>query len=180
MMIDELFLRNGWPTKGVKPYFQLRPLSVILTIANLQHPASRIWAYAEPEFRLCWMKLYSSDNLYTKVPQVQLKGHGAPPNEVERSAVWSSNFPIPVNTCHAMEFQIQIYLYRDWTNYNTSRNESVRRDKDVVEQLIWCGSNAFIDRCKQILSIFVFSLLMTVSLFQPTENKIRQLPKYDL
>ena len=31
---DELFLRNGWPTKGVKPYFQLGPLSKIFTIAN--------------------------------------------------------------------------------------------------------------------------------------------------
>ena len=40
---DELFLRNGWPSKGVKLYFQLGSLSVILTIANLHYAASRIW-----------------------------------------------------------------------------------------------------------------------------------------
>ena len=39
---DELFLWYGWPTKGVKPYFQPGPLSEILTIANLRHAASRI------------------------------------------------------------------------------------------------------------------------------------------
>ena len=65
---DELFLWYGWPTKGVKPYFQPGPLSEILTIANLRHAASRIWTSAEPEFRLCWMKLCSSDNHYTTVP----------------------------------------------------------------------------------------------------------------
>ena len=37
----ELFLRNGWPTKGVKPYFHLGPLSKIFTIANLRHAANR-------------------------------------------------------------------------------------------------------------------------------------------
>ena len=31
----ELFLRYGWPTKGIWPYFQLGPLSEILTIRNL-------------------------------------------------------------------------------------------------------------------------------------------------
>ena len=49
-------------------YFQSGPLSKILTIANLRQAASRIWTCAEPEFRLCWMKLCSSDNHYTKVP----------------------------------------------------------------------------------------------------------------
>ena len=34
---DELFLWYGWPKKGVFPYFQLRPLSEILTMVNLQH-----------------------------------------------------------------------------------------------------------------------------------------------
>ena len=61
---DELILRNGWPTKGVKPYFQSGPLSGIFTIANLRHSASRIWYCAEPELRLCWKKSYSSDNNY--------------------------------------------------------------------------------------------------------------------
>ena len=54
---DELFLWYGWPTKGVKPYFQPGPLSEMLTIADLRHATSRIWTCAEPEFRFCWMKL---------------------------------------------------------------------------------------------------------------------------
>ena len=62
---NELFLWYGWPTKGVKPYFQPGPLSEILTIANLWQAASRTWTCAEPEFRLYWIKLYSSDNHYT-------------------------------------------------------------------------------------------------------------------
>ena len=37
----------------------------IVTITNLWHAASRIWTCSEPEFRLCWMKLCSSDNHYT-------------------------------------------------------------------------------------------------------------------
>ena len=51
--------------KAFKPYFQPGPLLEILTIANLRHAASRVWACAEPEFRLGWMKLCSSDNHYT-------------------------------------------------------------------------------------------------------------------
>ena len=62
---DELFLWYGWQMKGLYPYFQPGPLSEILTISNLQHATSRIWTCAEPEFRLCWMKLCSSDNHYT-------------------------------------------------------------------------------------------------------------------
>ena len=54
---DELILWYGWPTKGVQPYFQSGPLSGNLTIANLQHAASKIWICAKPGFRLCWMKL---------------------------------------------------------------------------------------------------------------------------
>ena len=56
--------------KGVLSYFRLRPLSEILTIVNLRHAASRIWTYAEPEFRLCWMKLCSRDNYDTTAPQL--------------------------------------------------------------------------------------------------------------
>ena len=37
----------------------------ILTTSNLRHATSRIWTCAEPEFRLCWIKLYSNDNYYT-------------------------------------------------------------------------------------------------------------------
>ena len=64
----ELFVWYGWPTQDVKPYFQPGPLSEILTIANLRQAGSRISACAEPEFRLWWMKLCSSDNHYTTVP----------------------------------------------------------------------------------------------------------------
>ena len=32
----DFFLWYGWLTKGVKPYFQPRPLSEILTISNLR------------------------------------------------------------------------------------------------------------------------------------------------
>ena len=44
----ELFLWYGWPAKGAQPYFQPGPISEILTIANLWHNASTIWAYIEP------------------------------------------------------------------------------------------------------------------------------------
>ena len=40
----------------------------ILTTSNLRHPTSRIWTCAEPEFRLCWIKLWSSDNHCTTAP----------------------------------------------------------------------------------------------------------------
>ena len=45
-------------------------LSEILTIANLQHAAIRVCACAEPEFRLSWMKLCSSDDHYTTAPRI--------------------------------------------------------------------------------------------------------------
>ena len=45
-----------------------RSLSEILTVANLRHAASSIWTWTEPVFRLCWIKLYSSDNHYTTAP----------------------------------------------------------------------------------------------------------------
>ena len=64
-----VFFWYGWPTKDVYPFFQPGPLSEILTISNLQHAVSRIWTCAEPEFRLCWMKLCGSDNYYTTVEQ---------------------------------------------------------------------------------------------------------------
>ena len=48
--------------------FQPGPLSELFTIANLQHTASRISTCTEPEFRLCCMKLCSSDNHCTTAP----------------------------------------------------------------------------------------------------------------
>ena len=44
---DESFLRNGWQTKGVIPYFQPRPLSEIFIIANLWLATSGIWTCVE-------------------------------------------------------------------------------------------------------------------------------------
>ena len=38
-----------------------------LTIVNLRHAVSRIWACAELEFRVCWIQLCSSDNHYTTI-----------------------------------------------------------------------------------------------------------------
>ena len=40
--IDELFLLNDWPTKGIQPFFQSWLLSEILIIEILQHLVSRI------------------------------------------------------------------------------------------------------------------------------------------
>ena len=50
---DELC--HGWPTKDFLLYFHKGRLSEMLTIANLQHAASRIWTCVKPEFRLWWM-----------------------------------------------------------------------------------------------------------------------------
>ena len=51
---------------------QQRTLSEILTIANIRHAAIRIWTCAEPEFRLCWMKLCTRDNQHHKSHLVQI------------------------------------------------------------------------------------------------------------
>ena len=66
---DELVLWYGWLKKGTWTYFQPGPLSEILTTADLWHSASRFWTCPGPKFKLSWMKLYSSDNNYTTVPQ---------------------------------------------------------------------------------------------------------------
>ena len=63
----------GWTMKGIHLYFHPGPLLEILTLANLRHAANRIWTYAVPEFRLCWRKMCSSDNQYTKAPQCPLR-----------------------------------------------------------------------------------------------------------
>lgn len=60
-----MVLPNGWPTKGVGFYFRLGPL-------HRSHNCRRRTCLeqdlnlrkAEPEFIPCWMKFYSSDNLY--------------------------------------------------------------------------------------------------------------------
>ena len=42
----------------------------ILIIANFWDATSRIWTCAEPDFRFCWMKLWSRDNHFTLVIHV--------------------------------------------------------------------------------------------------------------
>ena len=64
---DELFLWYGWPMHGIA----LFPAGTTVRDPHhheFWHTASRIWTCTEPEFRLWWMKLYSSDNHYTTVP----------------------------------------------------------------------------------------------------------------
>ena len=38
--------------------------------SRISDTPSRVWACAEPEFRLSWMKLCSSDNHYTTAPRI--------------------------------------------------------------------------------------------------------------
>ena len=64
--VDELLLWYDWQIFSL---FHSGPLSEMLTITNLWHATCRIWTFAGPEFRLCWMKLCNSDNHYTRVPQ---------------------------------------------------------------------------------------------------------------
>ena len=63
MMMINCFCGMVDRRKVFMPYFQPGPLSEILTIANLWHAVSKVWTCAESEFRLCWTKLYSIDNL---------------------------------------------------------------------------------------------------------------------
>ena len=47
--------------------------------ANLPHPASRIWTFAEPGSRTCWIKLYITNNHFAGVPQMK---------NSQRNAMW--------------------------------------------------------------------------------------------
>ena len=58
--------------KAFMTYLKPGPISEINTIADIWHAATRVWTWAESEFRLCWMKLCSSDNHYTIAPRQQL------------------------------------------------------------------------------------------------------------
>ena len=44
-------------------------MSEILTIANSWHDGSKMWTWKEPKFRLCWIKLCSSDNHHATAPR---------------------------------------------------------------------------------------------------------------
>ena len=67
---DELFLWNGWPAKGVWPYFLPGPLSEISSPSSPSYNASQVSDTPRagfeppqnPEFKLSWMKLCNSDN----------------------------------------------------------------------------------------------------------------------
>ena len=76
-----IVLQNGWPT-ALTPCFLTRPLSEIITIADLRHAASWIWTCAEAEFRLCWMKLCSTDHHYTKAA-TRVAGNSKPTGQIE-------------------------------------------------------------------------------------------------
>ena len=86
---NEFFMHNGWTTKDVKSYIQLKHLLEILTIANLWHPMSWIWICAESEFRLCRFKLCSSDNHYTTVLQISSPYWGRHCTKIRMWQIWS-------------------------------------------------------------------------------------------
>ena len=54
-------LKSGTRISLVQKFF-------FLIIANLRHAMTRVWICAEPEFRLSWIKLCSSDKHYTTAP----------------------------------------------------------------------------------------------------------------
>ena len=70
---DVLFLCDGWPMNGVKPYFQPTPLSKFLTIANVFYATSRIQACRQPEIRLSWKNFWGIYNQYYTAPKPLLK-----------------------------------------------------------------------------------------------------------
>ena len=53
---NELLLRNGKLMNNDNPYFQLGPLSEILTIPNFCLTVNSIWICADPEFWVCRLK----------------------------------------------------------------------------------------------------------------------------
>ena len=62
-------INEGWSTRGVA----LFPAGNVVRNPHhreFQQAAGRIWTCAEPEFRLWWMKLYSSYNHYTTSPRI--------------------------------------------------------------------------------------------------------------
>ena len=71
---DNCFCRMVDQQKVFMPYSQPESLPEILTITNLWHAMSRVWTCTESEFRLCWMKLWSSDNRRLRLQKC--KQHG--------------------------------------------------------------------------------------------------------
>ena len=109
---DELFLGNGWQTKSDKPYFQPAQLSEILSIANLPHPAIRIWTCAEPGSRICWMKFYITNNQYAGVPQMRK----SPGMQYEKNATWKK--------CNLKKVQYKKECYLERMQHHISTTQS--------------------------------------------------------
>ena len=61
---DKSFLWYGWRTKGFRLISSRDHCQRSSPSRISWHTTSRIWTCAEPEFRLSWMKLCSSDNHY--------------------------------------------------------------------------------------------------------------------
>ena len=120
---DELFLQKGWPTKGIKAYFYSEQLSEILINVNLWQATSRFWICAEPEFRLHWKKLCSSDNHHTTTPQKILFSPKIPIEITRIKTVWWNIW----NSCSKTKNQPQemdwkkISLYTLWNFYYSFR-----------------------------------------------------------
>ena len=70
---DNCFCRMVDQQKVFMPYSQPESLPEILTITNLWHAMSRVWTCTESEFRLCWMKLWSSDNRRLRLQKCKCK-----------------------------------------------------------------------------------------------------------
>ena len=104
-------------------------LSEILTIANVRHPATRIWTCTEPEFRLSGMKLCSSDNCYTVAP------HG-------ENNSWSPKIfatVVGLGMLDTLAFSWIIYDWFNWflTNILTNKNTKTGKDDGLQNKEIW-------------------------------------------
>ena len=95
MTMMNCFLWNGWPTKAAKAYFQSGLLSEILTISNLWNTTR-----FEHEFRLCSMKLSSSDNQYTTAHYATTLHHYITPYLSNTFATWVEPLNIFIDSLH--------------------------------------------------------------------------------
>ena len=108
LLLYELFLRNFWPTKGFKPFFQQR-----LSSSQIR---------AEPEFRLWWMKLFSSNKHYATGPYTMI--------------YYLSSFTINYSTIFAQVVQT-------FFNYSNMRPETQKCFLFNVRQYFLNGESVF-------------------------------------
>ena len=66
---DELILWIGWPTKALKPDYQLGSLVGFLTTTHFRHATSRVWTCEKSKSQLCRMKWRSSEFLHHDAPE---------------------------------------------------------------------------------------------------------------